>query len=87
MGLHVPQPIQPPAARGQRRQLTRIYNQLQHTYSVKQACSHLENKIIFFCRFNHFEIIIFHGHEILWIDEDVHVRGHLNSWISDYFYF
>ena len=27
------------------------------------------------------EIILFHGHGILWFDDNGHVRGHLNLWI------
>ena len=27
------------------------------------------------------EILLFHGHWILWFDDEEHVHGHLNSWI------
>jgi len=30
------------------------------------------------------EIISFCGHQISWFDDIGHVRGHLNSWISNY---
>jgi len=36
--------------------------------------------VLFYC-----EIILFRGQTISWIDDKGHVRGHLNSRISNYF--
>ena len=60
-----------------------LYNKYLHDYegqtlSVLFNVTFMRNE----CR-RYYKTILFHGHEISYIDYNGHVRGHLKLWISN----